>query len=86
METTWGGKIGGKKNCPLAQVMSIDNFKTLDSTTDEHILAFDERDLASKNNIKVLREFAPEIVGAKPAVARGQKRGSINDDYAIIGI
>ena len=79
------------------------NYNTLDSTKDEHILAFDhskpslrifakvsrhfaERHLASKNNIELLRQFAPAIVGAKPTVGRGVKRGSINDDYAIIGI
>eukprot|EP00536_Pseudo-nitzschia_multiseries_P001587 jgi/Psemu1/3592/gm1.3592_g len=27
-----------------------------------------------------------KTLGAKPTVPRGQKRGSINDDYAIIGI
>lgn len=44
------------------------------------------RHLASKHNIKLLRQFAPAIVGAKPTIGRGVKRGSINDDYAIIGI
>eukprot|EP00536_Pseudo-nitzschia_multiseries_P001273 jgi/Psemu1/2900/gm1.2900_g len=91
METSWGGKIGGKNKYQSAQGLSIDNFETLDSTKDEHILAFDnykpslrifakvsrnfaERHLASNNNIKVL------------TVARGQKRASINNTYAIIGI
>eukprot|EP00536_Pseudo-nitzschia_multiseries_P017990 jgi/Psemu1/53555/gm1.53555_g len=104
METNWwGGKIGGKKKYEPELALSIDNFETLDSTKDEHILAFDdykpslrifakvsrglaERHLASKNNINLLREFAPAIVGAKPTIGRGVKRGSINDDYAIIGI
>ena len=104
METNWwGGKIGGKKKYEPELALSINNFETLDSTKDEHILAFDdykpslrifakvsrglaERHLASKNNINLLREFAPAIVGAKPTVGRGVKRGSINDDYAIIGI
>ena len=103
METDWGGKTGGKKKYQPEQALSIENYNTLDSTKDEHILAFDpyepslrifakvsrhfaERHLASKNNIELLRQFAPAIVGAKPTVGRGVKRGSINDDYAIIGI
>eukprot|EP00536_Pseudo-nitzschia_multiseries_P014701 jgi/Psemu1/39830/gm1.39830_g len=101
--TNWGGKIGGKKKYQPEQALSIENFDTLDSTKDEHIVAFDDtnpslcifakvsrkfakRHMTSKNNIKVLRKFAPEIVGAKPTVPRGHKCGSINDDYAIIGI
>eukprot|EP00536_Pseudo-nitzschia_multiseries_P011441 jgi/Psemu1/28894/gm1.28894_g len=98
---TSSGIPDSKKYQP-EQALSIENFNKLDSTKDEHILAFDDtnpslrifakvsrkfakRHLVLKNNIKVLRKFAPEIVGAKPTVARGQKCGSINDDYAIIG-
>eukprot|EP00536_Pseudo-nitzschia_multiseries_P010127 jgi/Psemu1/25090/gm1.25090_g len=98
METSWGGKIGGKKKYQPEQALLIENFDMLDSTKDEHIVAFDDTNpllrifakvsrkvakqhMALKKNIKVLRKFAPEIVGAKPTVPRGHKRGSINNDY-----
>eukprot|EP00536_Pseudo-nitzschia_multiseries_P019621 jgi/Psemu1/317152/fgenesh1_kg.5854_\ len=53
METSWGGKIGGKKNHQPEQALSINNFETLDSTKDEHILAFD-------NSNPLLRIFAKQ--------------------------
>eukprot|EP00536_Pseudo-nitzschia_multiseries_P019168 jgi/Psemu1/316765/fgenesh1_kg.4027_\ len=85
METNWGGKIGGKKKYQPEQALSIENFDTLDSTKDEHIVAFDDtnpslrilakvsrkfakRHLATKNNIKLLRKFAPEINRQLPEV------------------
>eukprot|EP00536_Pseudo-nitzschia_multiseries_P005659 jgi/Psemu1/13073/gm1.13073_g len=42
METSWGCKTVGEKKYPLAEAVSIDSFKTLDSTNEKFILAFDK--------------------------------------------
>ena len=41
--------------------------------------------MATDKNMKLLRRFAPTMVGVKPKVIRGKKCDNFNSGYAIIG-
>ena len=42
METSWGWKTVGEKEYTLEEAVSIESFKTVDSTNEKFILAFDQ--------------------------------------------
>ena len=97
LDTNWVGSILGEKKYDKEDGKCINNFKTLDSTEDKHILAFDESEPSMRVFAKVSRGiarhrlattkrwFAPAIIGVKPKVVRGKKCDSVNDEFAIIG-
>ena len=58
LETNWGRSIVGKKKYDKEDGKCIDRFKTLDSTEDKHIFAFDESEPSMRIFAKVSRGIA----------------------------
>eukprot|EP00536_Pseudo-nitzschia_multiseries_P011432 jgi/Psemu1/28861/gm1.28861_g len=64
METSWGWKTVGEKKYPSSEAVSIDSFKTLDSTDKKFILAFDESEPPLRIFAKASRQIAKQRLGA----------------------
>eukprot|EP00536_Pseudo-nitzschia_multiseries_P019599 jgi/Psemu1/61749/gm1.61749_g len=63
METSWGCKTVGEKEYPSGEAVSIESFKTLDSTGEKFILAFAESEPSLRIFAKASTQFAKQRLG-----------------------
>eukprot|EP00536_Pseudo-nitzschia_multiseries_P009556 jgi/Psemu1/306631/fgenesh1_kg.270_\ len=63
MATNWGRTTVGEKKYSLAQAVSIDSFKTVDSTDKKFVLAFAESEPSLRIFAKASRQFAKQRLG-----------------------
>eukprot|EP00536_Pseudo-nitzschia_multiseries_P003318 jgi/Psemu1/7485/gm1.7485_g len=63
METNWGWKTVGEKEYTWEEAVSIESFKTVDSTNEKFILAFDQSELSLRIFAKASTQFAKQRLG-----------------------
>eukprot|EP00536_Pseudo-nitzschia_multiseries_P006484 jgi/Psemu1/304190/fgenesh1_kg.139_\ len=63
MATNWGRTTVGEKKYSLAQAVSIDSFKTVDSTDKKFVLAFAKSEPSLRIFAKASRQFAKQRLG-----------------------
>eukprot|EP00536_Pseudo-nitzschia_multiseries_P013991 jgi/Psemu1/37157/gm1.37157_g len=63
LDTNWGRTTVGEKKYSLAQAVSIDSFKTLDTTDEKFVLAFAESEPSLRIFAKASTQFAKQRLG-----------------------